>query len=410
MFAPDRLLHPMRRVGAKGSGAFERIGWEDALDVIAERFSKIIEVDGAEALLPFQYLGAMGVVQRQALVRLFHALGASRLGGSSSFISDCDDFLASVESWHSKNVSEVCGIDESVVIELARQIASARPALIRVGVGPQQTVNGDALVRGLSALSLLAGHWQHRGGGLFAFVEPEFDDYRASCPQLVPGKPRTLDMATLGSILTDPTLMPQVNGLMIWTANPAVSQIDAARVRRGLAREDLFTVVLEHFLTDTARYADIVLPSTTQLEHFDIQGAWGHHYISLNLPAITPLGESKSHGEIMRALAKRMGLEIPALQESDEEIVAAALPPNVSLADLNRNGWQKASPPTWRPEDLEAGLRITSDELVDLNPPPAGSLQLLTPKSHIGAGVSSTLADRAGEYRIPRFDVLRRFD
>jgi anaerobic selenocysteine-containing dehydrogenase len=149
-----------------------------------------------------------------------------------------------------------------------------------------------------------------------------------------------------------------------------------------LARENLFTVVLEHFLTDTARFADIVLPSTTQLEHFDLQGAWGHHYISLNLPAIAPQGESRSHGEIMRELAKRMGLANPALQESDEEIAAAALPPHVSLDDLKENGWQKASPPPWQPEDLEGGLRIASDEILAPSPPRTGRLQLLTPKSH----------------------------
>jgi anaerobic selenocysteine-containing dehydrogenase len=150
-----------------------------------------------------------------------------------------------------------------------------------------------------------------------------------------------------------------------------------------LAREDLFTVVLEHFLTDTARFADIVLPSTTQLEHFDLQGAWGHHYISLNLPAIDPLGESRTHGEVMRALAKRMELKAPALQESDEEIAASALPPSVSLADLKKRGWQKAPPPCRQPEELKASLRIASDEIVAPNPPRADALlQLLTPKSH----------------------------
>ena len=485
-YAPDRLLHPLMRVGAKGSGDFEPIGWDDALDIIADRFSKIIAADGPEALLPFQYLGSMGVVQRQALMRLFHALGASQLGGSicgasgesladeghptgfdpedmqysdfivlwganilstchhqwhfinqarrrgaklvaidprltqtgkrcdqhiaiqpstdavlaaglarimlveklvdldgaRSFITDFDEFRAQIEPWTSDRVSETCGIEEDVVVQLAREIASARPALIRVGVGPQQTSTGDALVRGLSALSILGGHWQQPGGGLFLFAEPEFDDVRASCPQLMNGEPRTLDMASLGSILTDASLSPPVNGLMIWNANPAVSQIDAARVRQGLAREDLFTVVLEHFLTDTARYGDIVLPSTTQLEHFDLQGAWGHHYISLNTPAIAPLGTAKTHGEVMRALSKRMGLELPELSESDEEIAASALPPDISLADLEECGWQKASPPGWQPEHLAAGLRLAGDDIVAPNPPGAELLRLLTPKSH----------------------------
>ncbi len=118
---------------------------------------------------------------------------------------------------------------------------------------------------------------------------------------------------------------------MIWDTNPAVVQPDVERVRTGLRRENLFTVVVEHFLKDTARFADIVLPSTTQLEHFDIQGAWGHHYISLNHPAIAPLGQAKSHGAIMRLLAKRMGLENSALKQSDEQIAASALPANDML-------------------------------------------------------------------------------
>ena len=115
-------------------------------------------------------------------------------------------------------------------------------------------------------------------------------------------------MATLGNILTDQDLDPPIKGLMVWNMNPAVVLPNAAQVMRGLGREDLFTVVLEHFITDTARYTDIVLPSTTQLEHFDLQGAWGHHYISVNNRAITPLGETKSHGEVMRLLAAQMEL------------------------------------------------------------------------------------------------------
>ena len=126
--------------------------------------------------------------------------------------------------------------------------------------------------------------------------------------------------------------------------NPAVVQPDAGRVRHGLAREDLFTVVIEHFVTDTARLADVVLPSTTQLEHFDVQGAWGHHYISVNNPAVSPLGEAKSHGEIMRMLARRLGLGHAALKETDEQIAASVLPPGIDLQSLKAQGWYKSAP------------------------------------------------------------------
>ena len=169
---------------------------------------------------------------------------------------------------------------------------------------------------------------------------------------------------------------------MVFGTNPAVVQPDASRVRRGLSRDDLFTVVVEHFLTDTARFADVVLPSTTQLEHFDIVGAWGYHYISVNNPAVSPVGESKSHGEIMRLLAERMGLSHPALRESDEQIAASALPDGVDLEELKAAGWQKTFPAR---ATFGAGAHAFRIAGFTLGAPVSASaemLQLLTPKSH----------------------------
>jgi anaerobic selenocysteine-containing dehydrogenase len=188
-------------------------------------------------------------------------------------------------------------------------------------------------------------------------------------------------MARLGDTLTDPSLTPRVHGLMIWGTNPAVVQPDAGRVRRGLAREDLFTVVLEHFMTDTARFADVILPSTTQLEHFDVLGAWGHQYITVNMPAVAPLGETKSHGEITRLLARRMGLDHPALRESDEAIAASALPPEIGLAGLKQAGWIKS--PVAAPSLQGAKLRLAppGGVALPLPPPNKGMLRLLPPKA-----------------------------
>jgi anaerobic selenocysteine-containing dehydrogenase len=485
VYAPDRLLHPLRRIGSKGSGEFERVSWDEALDTVAERFAAIIEERGPEALMPFHYLGSMGVVQHYALMRLFHALGASQIHGEVCGVSgieldteghpvgfdpedsvhselivlwganvlstchhhwhfiaearkrrgariisidprltrtarrsdehiaikpgsdtvlaaglarlmiheklvdteiarrsviDLDDYVAAIEPWTVDRVAEACGVDADPISRLAREIAAARPAQIRLGVGPQQSVAGEALVRGLSGLSLLGDHWRHPGGGLFLYAEPDLASEAAGCPELRSGSPRSLDMADLGSILTDPSLDPAIRGLMIWSSNPAVSQIDAPRVRQGLAREDLFTVVLEHFMTDTARHADIVLPSTTQLEHFDLQGAWGHHYISCNERAIPPLGESRSHGEVMRGLAVRLGLRGTEFVATDEEIAESILPPDIALSDLRKRGWLKRSPS--RILDIETKLRLSSGEI---SPPPTreeGTLQMLTPKSH----------------------------
>ncbi len=437
-YAADRLLRPLRRVGSKGDGRFEPIAWDAALDIIAERFQRIIREHGPASLLSLDYLGSMGVVQRRALRRIFNALGASRQSGAvcgqsmsvlaaegtpigfdpeelvhseliilwgcnllstahhtfafmlearrrngarlvaidprrtitaarcdvhlairpgtdhilalamghvllneqladlafaSQAAVDLDEYRREASAWSPARAAAVCGVSEQAIVDLAREFGRARPATIRGGVAPQQTVHGEQFVRSLSALAVLGGHWQHRGGGLFVAASPVMREAAAGGPSLGP-VPRTLDMARLGANLTNDALAPPVHGLMVWCANPAVSQPDARRLRQGLAREDLFLVVAEHFLTDTARFADIVLPSTTQLEHFDVQGAWGHHYISVNLPAIAPLGEAKSHGEMMRLLAPRLGLHEPPFRESDEEIAASALPTGVTLDDL----------------------------------------------------------------------------
>ncbi len=482
-YAPDRLLHPLRRVGAKGEAAFERVSWDEALDLIAERLQAVIASDGAEAILPVNYLGSMGVVQRRALMRVFHSLGASRFHGSvcgaagnvleaeghprgfdpeelvearfvlmwgSNLLStahhawhfieqarkrngarivaidpirtktaracdehislrpgtdavlaaglanvmftegladvafasqvalDLDAYRASVEPWTPARVAAVTDVAADVVVRLAREFAAARPAVIRCGVAPQQTAGGESVVRALSALAIVGGHWKSPGGGLFIETSPVLDERAATRPDLLPRETRSLDLARLGEHLTSSTLGPPIRALVVWNMNPAVTQPDSGAVRRGLAREDLFTVVLEHFMTDTARYADVVLPSTTQLEHFDVNGSWGHHYISANEPAVAPLGQALSHGEIARRLAARLGLTHPALCESDEQIAASALPPGVTLDMIRERGFYKSSP--GRP-GFPAKVRIADEVSVPADAP-AGRLQLLTPKSH----------------------------
>jgi len=485
-YAPDRILHPLRRVGRKGDRAFERIGWDEALDTIAGRFKEIAASSGAEAILPVNYLGSMGVVQRRALMRVFHALGASRFHGSvcgaagnaladeghprgfdpelfvearfvllwgsnllstahhqwrlldearrrngarivaidpirtrtaraadehvslrpgtdaalaagiahvlfaenladvdfaSAVASDVEAYRALAAEWDPARAAAETDVPAETIVRLAREFGAARPALIRCGVAPQQSVDGEASVRALSALAIAGGHWRLPGGGLYIESGPELDERRATRPDLQPRDTRSLDIARIGELLLDPSLDPPVRSLVVWGMNPAVTQPDAAQVRLGLAREDLFTVVLEHFMTDTARYADIVLPSTTQLEHFDLQGSWGHHYISMNEPAIAPLGEALSHGEIARRLAERLGLHHPALRESDEAIAASALPADVTLDMVRERGWLKRSPTAAPFATGTERVRIAEAPPVRARPG-AGQLQLLTPKSH----------------------------
>ena len=313
--------------------------------------------------------------------------GLADLDYANQVASDVDTYISEVEPWTPARVAAVCDLKMEDVVSLAMAFGRARPATIRSGVGPQQSVGGDVYMRAISALAILGGHWRHKGGGLFVEAYPRLDNKAAERPDIVRGNPRSLDVARLGQTLTDGNLVPPVKGLMIWGSNPAVSQPDVEAVWRGLARDDLFVISLEHFMTDTARYADIVLPSTTQLEHLDVQGAWGHHYIAVNHPAIAPVGEAKPHADIMRLLAARMGLNHPALQESDEEIAKSALPKDIGLGALEVQGWVKASPA--QPDLTLNGLRLkiavgipASESVVTVNDIEQESLQLLTPKSH----------------------------
>jgi anaerobic selenocysteine-containing dehydrogenase len=298
------------------------------------------------------------------------------------WVSDLDGYRAMVTPWTFDKAAAATGLAAAEIADLAEAFATARPALIRAGIAPQQAQNGEAFVRGVSAIAILGGHWRRRGGGLSILSFPSLDESAVSRPDLIEGSPRTLDMAKLAVTLDAAETDPPVKGLMVWSANPAVTQIDGPRLRRGLAREDLFTVVCDHFLTDTARFADIVLPATTQFEHFDIQGAWGHHYVMVNWPAVAPQGESRSSGAIMRALAPRLGLDHPAFRDSDEDIAAAALPSGWTLDEFTTANWRKS--PTPRPQiaPRAARLRIADGPLAAPAKSRSGELQLLTPRAH----------------------------
>lgn len=481
--APERLLTPLKRSGPKGSGQFMPITWDVALEEIAARFKAITAEHGAEALMPFSYLGTQGVVQRRALTRIFHALGASRQRGgvcsvsaiallveghpigvdpeetaeadliilwgqnvlstchhqwhfieaarkrgariiaidpcrtrtaklcdvhlaprpgtdailaaaigrhllasgkadlelAEMWVEDLDLYRARVAPWSFERAAEATGLPVKEIAALADDFTNSTTALIRGGIAPQQARNGEAYVRGLSALAILGGHWRRPGGGLSILSMPQLDEGRADRIDLLKGNPRSLDIARLGEILESAS--PPVKGLMVWSANPAATQIDGLRVKRGLLREDLFTVVIDHFLTDTARHADIVLPATTQFEHVDVQGAWGHHYVLANAQAVPPMGEARSSGAIMRGLAAKLGLDHAAFRESDEEIAASVLPDGWSLEALMAEGWRKSPTPRPAIAPLARRLRI-SDGPIEAPDVEEGRLQLLTPKSH----------------------------
>jgi len=465
-YHPDRLLHPLRRVGKKGEGKFERISWDEALDTIAARL-KPIAARAPQAILPYSYAGTMGLLQGEAMaLRFFHQVGASLLdrticatagatgykytvGGSvgtdleqfqnsklliiwggnpiasnlhfwtraqeakrngakliaidpyrSLTAEKCHqhiallpgtdaalalglmhvlikedlldhDYIASytlgfeplkerAAEWTPERTAETCGITVAEVVDLARLYGSmakaGEPVAIRTNYGVQRVRGGGMAVRNIACLPALVGAWRHPAGGVQLSSSGSFPSQKAKLqrPDLLKEQPRTINMSTIGDDLlrpASPEFGPQIEAVIVYNSNPVAIAPDSVKVAAGFAREDLFTVVLEHFQTDTADYADIVLPATTQLEHLDVHTSYGHLYMMASNPAIAPLGESKPNTEIFRLLAARMGFDDPIFKETDEELGAIAFDAQDKRAihfdweSLKRKGWQKLNMP-----------------------------------------------------------------
>ncbi|MET0963863.1 MAG: molybdopterin oxidoreductase family protein [Noviherbaspirillum sp.] len=462
-YHPERLLYPMRRIGPKGLGRFERISWDDALDTIAARLGEVAARD-PEAILPYSYAGTMGLVQGDSMsARFFHKMGASRLdrticasagaagigytlggkvgmdveqyqdakliliwGGNpiasnvhfwmraqearrrgailvaidpyrSLTAEKCqihiaplpgtdaalalglmhilirddlldhdyiaqhtlgfDELKARVLEWTPQRAAQTCGIPVEQVEQLAQLYgATARagePVAIRLNYGLQRVHGGGMAVRNVCCLPALVGAWRHAAGGVQLSATDSFPKNTRALQRsdLLPGAmPRLINMSTIGDDLLRPASKefgPQISAVIVYNSNPVAVAPESPRVAQGFAREDLFTVVLEHFQTDTADYADILLPATTQLEHADVHLAYGHLYMLANNPAIAPMGEAKPNTEIFRLLAARMGLDDPCFAETDDDIAAQAFnkaDPRAAAFDweeLKRSGWRK---------------------------------------------------------------------
>jgi anaerobic selenocysteine-containing dehydrogenase len=464
----ERVLHPLRRVGTKGEGRFERATWGEALDDIASRLKGVIAEHGPQAILPYSYAGTMGYLQSSSMDRrFFHRLGASLLdrticstagsvgmqmtvgqnlgtdteavGGARLIILWGTNTLTSnphlwpfvreareagatvvavdplttrttkqadrhlmirpgtdgalalgmmhvlfaegmadrdylerhtlgrealeerVKSYPPARVAEICELDEAEVVWLARLYGTTHPAFIRVNYGLQRHAGGGMAVRCIAALPAVGGQWRHAAGGvqLSTSAAHKFNKRALELPDLVPPGTRTINMSRVAEALTTPDAGvggPPVRALVVYNSNPGAVAPDRAKVRAGLARADLFTVVLEHFVTDTAQYADWVLPATTQLEHWDVHFAYGHYYVSLNQPSIAPLGESLPNTEIFRRLASAMGLDDPCFGDDDETLIRQALSSGhrnmegITLEGLLEKGWMRLNVPVaWAP-------------------------------------------------------------
>ena len=241
-------------------------------------------------------------------------------------------------------------------MSLGVRYGSASAAFIRVNYGLQRHAGGGMAVRNIACLPAITGHWRRAGGGVQLSTSANFTFNRSVLERPDLGPPaRTINMIRLGEALTEPDAGvggPPVKALVVYNSNPAAVAPDRNTVLRGLAREDLFTVVLEHFQTDTCDWADIVLPATTQLEHWDVHLAYGHHYASLNRPSIAPLGEALPNTEIFRRLAARIGMTGSWTWDDDLTLIRQALDTQspklqgVTFETLLERGWVRLNVPT----------------------------------------------------------------
>ncbi len=437
-YSPDRLLHPLKRTGAKGEGQFARISWDEALDTIAERLKHTAAEFGPESILPYSYAGTMGLLNGSGMDRrFFHRIGASRLdrticssaGGAgltatlglryatepeqfanakliiawganifgtnvhlwpfilearrkgarlvvidpvttrvakladhhyapypgsdlalalglahviiaeglhdvayvNAHTSGFDAFRDLAATYTPGRTEQLTGIPAADIIELARSYALTKPSVIRLNYGVQRSERGGSAFRAVAALPALTGSWKDAGGGLQASTSQAFQFNRPGLemPELQQRSPlgreaRIVNMSELGKALTSLD-NPPVKAMVVYNSNPAAIAPNQNLVLAGMMREDLFTVVLEQFPTDTADYADIVLPVTTCLEHTDIYLAYGHYYLQLARPALPALGECKSNVEIFRLLAQRMGFDDPCFGDSEDDMIRTLL-------------------------------------------------------------------------------------
>lgn len=463
-YHPDRLLHPLKRVGPKGSGQFVQVSWDEALDEIAARLGAIAARE-PEAVLPYSYAGTMGFVQGESMAaRFFNKLGASDLDrticasagaaglrytygagvgmhvehfvdskliliwGSNPITSSvhfwaiaqeakrrgakliaidpyrsltaekCHQHIAllpgtdaalalgmmhvliaedlvdheyiarhtvgyaqlkdRVRQYTPSRVAQICGISEDTIATLAREYARAKPAAIRLNYGMQRVKGGGQATRAVACLPALIGAWRDPAGGLLMSTSgyAPVDAVAQARPDLRARQDRparVVNMSAIGDALCHPgdaTFGPKIEALVVYNSNPVAVAPESGKVAAGFGREDLFTVVLEHFQTDTADYADFVLPATTQLEHLDIHKAYGHTYLLANNPAIAPLGEAKPNSEIFRLLAGRMGWQDACFSDSDDQLAEQSI--RWSDARMAGSDWESLKRDGWIRYDL----------------------------------------------------------
>ncbi len=329
-----------------------------------------------------------------------------------------DELALHLDEWTPERSAATCGVAAADIERLAEMYGTIRPAVIRTLIGAEHHENGAMFFRTLACLPALVGAWQDRGGGLARSVGvwsgSMVDSKALERPDLLGDRqPRWVNMSRLGETLTEVT-GPPIRGLMVWGCNPMVIAPNTEKIRAGMLRDDLFTVVHEQFITDTARYADIVLPATTQIEAHDVVAPWGHLWLSWNEAAIDPCGGSVSNSEVFRRLAKAMAYEDPALFDDDLTAIRDSLP-GIDVDELRSVGFFRVPYPddgrpfgdgvfptaSGRVEFVSEALAAMGQPALPTFVPPAEGpgttlagrypLQLMTPKHHnrfLNAGYS----------------------
>ena len=476
--SPLRLTHPLLRVGAKGSGEFRPISWEEAIDRITERWQKIIDQYGSEAILPYSYAGTMGLIQRNAGHPFFHRLGASLLdrticsparevgwkvvmgetpaphpdevaesdlvilwginavatnihflhgvkkakqNGATIWLIDTyqtltssavdqiyivcpgsdgslalglmhllvrddlidHDFLAAhvqgfkelkekiLPDFPPEKVSLLTGPSKESLEFMAKTYGMAKNPFIRLGAGLSRYGNGAMAIRTIVCLPALVGAYGKRGGGCFTGTNTAgaFAMNEVLREDFMTKKTRTINMNRLGWALNELD-DPPVQSLYVYHSNPAAVTPDQNQVLKGLEREDLFTVVHERFMTDTARYADIVLPSTSSLEHSDLYRAYGHYCTQRAKAVIPPVGESKSNWEVFCLLAQKMGFDDTFFQQTADNLIDHFLSiPNPMREGIDREAFSVGKAVEIPlPSDARTRFKTPSGKIEILNP------------------------------------------
>lgn len=525
VYSPLRVLHPQRRVGAKGEGRFERITWEAALDLVAARFKEIIAADGAEAILPYHYGGSNGLFgEGSADERFFNRLGASELlktlcaaptgavyramfgpmGGvppedyrraraiilwgvnpsvssihlvphvnaarrAGAFVAVVDPRrtpLARTASLHLQplpgtdvalalamvnellrtgrvahaflrqhtagfealaeaaaaypidRAAALCQVAAGDIAALVEAYATASPAVIRCGWGVERTRNAGDAVRVIFALPAVAGKFGVRGGGLTMSLSRAYpvNSEALARPDLRARPARAVNMSQLGRALTEP-LTPPVRALFVYNANPVATAPHQNLVLRGLARDDLFTVVHEQVLTDTARFADVLLPAATVFEHPELHRSYGHYHLQYSGPVIAPAGEAVDNPTLFARLARAMGIDDPAVTATPDDLLAAAmdfdprLTGGAGAAELRRDKLATVRFAGGRELiQFETEFPHTPDRRIHLAPAELGPIRYTATDSAYPLALISPATDRTinsifGEFNLPRISV-----